>query len=257
MRPCMPRRIALPGVALALALAALPHAPTASARDLGVQAKTWDVTEIDVRRLVVESAADADWTQAHGELERSAARYLESLPRRSLPVAERTQTRWIDPSMTLASDIRVPVRDASTGRWSWQVLYRKGQTFNPLSTQRPLTAMLYFDARDERQTAFVQDALARNPLGVVPVEVSGANPAKLARRFERPVFHADEALLARFAVDQVPALLYPGEGVHALALGLTTFASPFRIEELERAWPTSTAIRGNASAKGAPNARTR
>lgn len=249
-----PPRAHLRGALLALALLC---ASAAQARDLGVQAKTWDITEIDVRRLVVGSAANADWSRAHEELERSAARYLDSLPRRSLPVAGQTQTRWIDPSMTLASDVRVPVRDEASGRWSWRVLYRKGQTFNPLSTHRPLTAMLFFDARDEAQVRFVQTALQRNPYGLVPVDISGENPTKLAARLERPVFYADAALLARFFVEQAPALLYPGQGEQALRLGLTAFASPFRIDELERVWPSASAIRRSTSVKGAPNARSR
>lgn len=258
MSPRDRRRTRLPGICRTVgALLVFALSGPLLARDLGVQGKAWDITEVDVRRLMVESAAGANWSEAQGDLEHSARRYLDNLPRRSLPVASRTETRWFDPSMTLASDIRVPVRDAKTQRWSWQALYRKGQRFNPLSTHRPLTAMLFFDGRDPAQVDFVRHALTRNPYGLMPVEVSGENPTKLAERLSRPVFYADAALLERFSVTQAPALLYPGKNGQALLLGLTAFAQPFRVEELEQAWALPAAIRKSTVVKGASNATSR
>jgi conjugal transfer pilus assembly protein TraW len=226
----------------------------AQAKDLGVQGKAWDITEVDVRQLMVESAARVDWDAANEQAKESAEQYTQNLPRRSMPVAERTQTRWVDPSMTLASDIRVPVRDEKTGRWSWQVLYRKGQNVNPLATHRPLTAMLFFDARDRDQVTFVQQALVRNPYGLVPVEVSGENFKDLATLLGRPVFYANQPLVERFSIQHAPSVVYPGKAEHALHLGVTSFGRPFRTDELEQAWaPLVAAIREDTSRNGADN----
>lgn len=230
-------------VSLALAAWILACMPLVQAKDFGVQAKAWDITEVDARQLMVESATRADWDAASAQARQSAEQYVENLPRRSLPVASYSQTRWMDPSMTLASDIQAPVRDEKSGRWSWQVLYRKGQRVNPLATHRPTTAMLFFDARDREQIAFVQEALQRNPYGLVPVEVSGENFKDLATLLGRPVFYANQPLIERFAVTHAPSVVYPGKDAHALQLGVTAFGRPFRTQELEQAWAPLAAIR--------------
>lgn len=205
------------------------------AMDLGVQGQVWPVTEIDFRQLMLESAGKVDLKAVQDEVKSSADKYFDGMPRRRLPSAEQTHTTFIDPSITVANDIMVPVADPA-GDYQWQVLFAKGTKVNPLEKYRPLTAMLYFDGSSEEQLKFVREALAANPMRIVPVEVAGANVKTLSKSFNRPIFYANEEMMARFKVTELPALLYPGSGDMSLFLGLTAFAAPYKQPELEAVW---------------------
>lgn len=210
----------------------------AHAKDLGVQGNTWPIVEIDFRQLMLESAAKVDMNKVQDDLKASTERFFDNLPRRILPSAEKTTTRYIDPSITLTSDIQAPVANAS-GDYQWTTLYAKGTKVNPLEKFRPLTAMLYFDGTSEEQLKFVREALAANPMRIVPVETAGANVKTLSKSFNRPIFFANDGMMARFRVTQLPALLYPGSGEYANYLGLTAFAAPYKVSELEAVWPST------------------
>lgn len=209
----------------------------ASAKELGVFGKVWGIIEIDIRELLVASAARADIGQVQDELRQSAERFLDNLPKRQLGQVEATRTQWIDPSFVLDDDIRAPIRNAQ-GEWEWGILYAKGTRFNPLSAQRPYNAMLFFDGAAEDQLTFLTELLERYPGRVMPVEVTGTNPEKLAERLGVPVFSLTDSMMQRFRITATPSLLYAGEGAQSLQLGLTTFAAPYSAEEAERVWPS-------------------
>jgi conjugal transfer pilus assembly protein TraW len=213
---------------------------SANAKDLGVQGQIWPITEIDFRQLMLESASKADLNK----VQTSVNNFFDTFPRRVLPSPDKTNTRYIDPSITVSNDIKAPVMDAQ-GNYQWTTLYTKGQRVNPLEKQRPLTAMLYFDGGNEEQVKFVKAAMANNPMRIIPVETAGANVKNLSKAFSRPVFYANEEMMARFRVSELPALLYPGSGDYSLYLGLTAFAAPYKVPELEAVWPvngTKTAV---------------
>lgn len=221
--------------ALALALAA----GAALAKDLGTQGRVWPIEEVDMRQLVAESAARVDWAAVEKQRQDSVSEALNSLPGRTLPTAAQTEVAWIDPSITIASDIRAPVRGAD-GKLQWQVLYRAGQRINPLTHVRPTTAMLFFDGSSRDQVEFVKAVLARNPLTIAPIDTAGRNPQRLAEDVGQPVYFASDQMLERFSVRHVPALLFPGSGVRELFLGLVSFSRPFRVADVEAWWTGAT-----------------
>lgn len=221
---------------LILVAALLAAVSSAQATDLGVQGKTWPIIEIDFRQLLLESAARADLTAAQQEVTSSTERFFDSFPQRYLPSIETTTTHYIDPSITLSSDIMAP-RPVNGGDYQWTTLFPKGKRVNPLEKFRPLTAMLFFDGRDEAQLQFVRDVLKANPMRVVPVETAGANVKNLSESFHRPISYANDAMMARFNVEHLPSLLYPASGEYALYLGMTAFAAPYKQSELEAVWP--------------------
>lgn len=222
----------LSALALFCAAAALP----AHSKDLGVQGNVWPIVEVDMRQLMVESAARADWNAAREQGVSSAKRYLETLPKRSFPVAQRTGTAWINPSVTLTSDIQVPVKNPD-GSYAWQVLAAKGSTFNPLSNVRPVTAFLLFDGSDEAQLKMVKDSLAIEPNLLVPVEAGRGDLESDNKALGRPVFYASDAMVNRFRVQYLPSVVYPGSGAQELLLGITSFGLPFTPTELLAVWP--------------------
>lgn len=221
---------------LILVAALLVAVCSAQATDLGVQGKTWPIIEIDFRQLLLESASRADLTAAQKEVTASVDTFFDSFPQRYLLSVETTTTHYIDPSIILSSDIMAP-RQNGGGDYQWTTLFPKGKRVNPLEKYRPLTAMLFFDGRDEAQLEFVRAALKANPMGVVPVETAGASVKNLSQSFHRPIFYATDAMMARFNVEHLPSLLYPASGEYALYLGMTAFASPYKTAELMAVWP--------------------
>ena len=212
-------------------------APSAHCRaqNLGVQGKTWPIIEIDMRKFLAEQAAQVNWSRVEDHLRNSAKHYLENLPKRNIPTIGTTTTRWIDPSIILSHNILAPKQNAK-GKWYWAVLYPAGMRFNPLSVERPAQAMLFFDSASRAQRAFVRAALEKYPDRLMPVDVDGNDPQPLTKSWGRPVFEATNAMLARFPVFAVPALLYPGAGAERLRLGMTAFAAPYSPAQLPAAW---------------------
>jgi conjugal transfer pilus assembly protein TraW len=203
--------------------------------DLGVQGSTWPIIEVDIRELLVQSAARVDWGSVREEVSRSASRYLDNLPRRVTSTVSQTHTRWLDPSFSLDQDIRAPVQDGH-GEWHWQVLYQKGMHFNPLSVQRPHNAMFFFDGSVPDQVTVAAQLVSRHPAQLMLVEASGINPEPIAKKLHTPIYTTTAGLAKRFQIQATPALLFPGDGPQVLLLGLTEFAPPYSAKQVEQAW---------------------
>jgi len=224
----------LKGGALLLGLAL---SAGAAAHDLGVQGKVWEITEIDIRQLMMESAIRANFSQYDNQRKESAKQFLSNLPKRTMGVVERTETRWIDPSIEIASDVQGAGENEVTKELQWSTMVRKGTRVNPLHVYRPVTAMLFFDGHSEEQVAFVEKVLREDQHGrVLLVEAAGADIGKLTKSFGRPVFYANEQMVQRFSINIAPALLYAGSGEHEGTLGLTMFAAPYQVSALTAAW---------------------
>jgi hypothetical protein len=208
-----------------------------SAVDLGVQGKVWEITEIDIRQLVMESATRANFGQYNEQREDSARKFLDNLPKRTTGRADQTETRWIDPSMEIASDIQGAGENPLSKALEWSTMFKKGTRVNPLLVYRPATAMLFFDGSSKEQVEFVENVLRQDQHGrVTLVEASGANVGTLTKTMGRPVFYANEQMIQRFSINITPALLYPGKDEREGLLGLTMFASPYQVSALKAAW---------------------
>lgn len=208
----------------------------AHAKDYGVQGNVWPVTEVDVRQLLVESASRVDWSGPQAELKAAAENYLDRLPKRNLPVSDKTVTQWFDPSVVLSSDIQMPVKQ-SDGTYQWRLMYPKGTKVNPLEKYRPVTAMLFVDSADEEQRRLVDSVLALEPNRIVIVESGQGSVKEMNDALKRPIFHAPDAMLSRFQVRNTPTLVYAGEGDQRLYLGITSFARPFDASQVVYTWP--------------------
>lgn len=231
-----PRRLLL-GLACLAAL----MTGSASARDLGVQGTTYEIIERDFRAEILASASKADWASVQDQAKASAERYLDSLPKRVFETASELTIQYVDPRITLEADIKVPRKQAD-GSFQWEVLYAKGERFNPLTQHRPTAAMLFFDGSNEAQISFVMESLKAHPFRLTPVDVSGANPEKLSRRIGRPVFAVNDFMLQRVPIRYAPSLLFPGQGAQALLLGVASFASPYDPQVIEQVWPSTIGV---------------
>lgn len=205
-----------------------------AAADLGVEGNTWSITETDMRRVAAEQASKVDWAKVQDKLKAGAKEFTRNLPKRDLPSVAVSELKWVDPSITLQSDIQVPVKRPD-GSWRWDVLYRKGYRFNPLSVQRPITAMLFVDTASEAQQKLVQRVLELEPVRVQVVEAGRGDVGLASKALNRPVFYANDALLSRFKVAHTPALVFVNSKGINDKVGVLALAPPYRVEDLS-AW---------------------
>ncbi|MBC8738535.1 hypothetical protein F6X40_17385 [Paraburkholderia sp. UCT31] len=220
---------------LSAALLGAAFIPKAQAKDFGVVAQVWPITERDIREIVAEQVSQVDWSAANKQVVESGKTYLNRLPRRNLPTATQLATKYIDPSIVLNSDVKVPVKTASG--YEWQIAYKAGEKVNTLAKFRPATAMLYFDGRDPEQVAFAKTLASDIHYRVVPIEASGEDFQGVLKSFNRPVFFASQVQLTRFAIDKLPALIYPASGKYALFLANTVFPKPYQVSQVTSLWP--------------------
>ena len=221
--------------------AALSLLTCATAKDLGVAGTTFPIIERDVRQMLVEDATKVDWSQAQDDLKNSAKTFVTNLPKRQYQSVARTQTVWIDPSVVLSSDIQVPVQQAD-GTYSWKVLAPKGSRVNPLEKFRPVTAFLFFDGSVPSQVELVRQVLAKDATRYVPVEAGQGDVSENNKALRRATFYASDAMLSRFQVQYLPSLVYPGSGQKELFLGNTSFALPYKWQEVVAACPGQTSL---------------
>ncbi len=222
-------------IAIAVASIVAMRIPGACAYDLGAQGQLYSIQEIDMREAIVRSADDAKVKQFQAEVQASAKTFFEQLPDYGLPHATETATRWVDPSIVLMHDIQIPQKGPD-GEYSWQILYKAGTRVNPLDYANPPDRMLFFDGTDPDQVQFVLDVLKVHPFDVLPVEVAG-NPKALSDKISRPVFYANDGMLSRFGIKEVPSLLGTGKGAHAKRLAVTGFAPhDYTPQAIDAAW---------------------
>jgi conjugal transfer pilus assembly protein TraW len=220
---------------LSATLLGAAYASPACAKDFGVVAQVWPITERDIREIVAEQSSQVDWGSVNKQVVESGKTFLNRLPRRNLAQATQLETKYIDPSIVLNSDVKVPVKTASG--YEWQIAYKAGERVNTLAKIRPATAMLYFDGRDPEQVEFAKDLASDIHYRVVPIEASGEDFPGVLKSFNRPVFFASQVQLTRFAVDKLPALVYPASGKYALFIANTVFPKPYRVNQVTALWP--------------------
>jgi conjugal transfer pilus assembly protein TraW len=218
------------------ALTAAGFSFSAHAVDLGVQSKVWPITETDIREVIMKQMVAAHVENKLTEFRDKGLNYLDSLPARGLPLADKTETSYMDPSIVLANDISVPVKGAD-GSYAWQVLYHKGLRVNPLENRTFSTAYLFFDGSNKEQRDWAAGLASDMSNRLMPIDTTGTNFKEVVKAFGRPVFYATDQQLQRFQITKTPTLVYQGAGSHSLYMALTTFAQPYRTEDFHQYWP--------------------
>ena len=216
---------------LAGALCALP----AGSVDLGVHGVVYEVVEPDIRGVIVEQLQQVDVTAIQKEMLDSTKKYFDTMPAVNIPRATTTKTRWWDPSVVIADDIKYPAKDAR-GEFYWEVAVAKGTVVNPLDSITMRERLLYFNANDKQQVAFAKAALQRYP-DIVPIITAG-NPDKLGKAWSRPVYFITPLEQSRYQLTGLPTFLTPTkpEGPYARRLAITTINLPEKTAILDLAW---------------------
>lgn len=169
--------------------------------DLGVIGPQWPIRETDLLDAILskvrQKQRSGETAQLKSRMKQQAQGYAQAPPSLRLARAARHRSTHFDPSIVVPYD----VHDAQ-GR----VLYAKGTTVNPLHHYPLGKTLLFIDAGDADQRAWLEHRLTREATTTSKVILTGGSPTELAKTLQRPVFFDQNgALIQRFDIRAVPA----------------------------------------------------
>ncbi len=220
--------------ALAVLAITLTLSDPAQAIDLGVQGKVWPIAEVNVLKLLVESATQVNWHKVQNGLIKNAENWGSHLPQWDFPQATQTKTIWFNPSIVLKKAVYGPEKNAQ-GNYEWTLLYPAGTRINPLHYERPPTDMLFFNGNVPAQVRLAKQVL-KTFQGEVDIVETAGNPEDLAKTLDMPVYYANREILSRFPIRKLPTLMGVGTGTHEYDIALTELAPPFSVQQVRAAW---------------------
>ena len=198
------RRASVPIIAAAaFGVACAGIALPVTAKDLGVRGATWPVAEPD---LLEQIEARLRGMERSGELARlgrearanARARLEEPDPVPGIVPATEERSRLLDPSVTVARDIRTP---------DGVLIAAAGTRVNPLERMTLTRDLLFVDGRRAAEIAWalgLEDEDGR-PAKIV---LLAGRPLELTRKHRRPFsFDQGGVLAARFGIAATPSLV--------------------------------------------------
>ena len=126
---------------------------TASAVNLGIQGKVWPIAEVNILKLLVESATQVNWHHVQQGLLKKAENWGSQLPQWNFPEVSQTKTVWFNPSISLVKPVYGP-KKSRNGNYEWALLYPAGTTEKPISrlNSRDLRFLYMVRSRDRNHS---------------------------------------------------------------------------------------------------------
>lgn len=173
---------------------------SAQARVLGQVGATYPILERDAIDEMKERASRVNWQKIfRGGMDKAEKGFGKAAMH--LPMAEKTAQRELTPSYTLPFDIPDP-RDLS------RVLYPAGYTFNPLGYMNFPGRVVFVNAANQRQLAWLKAEYGKGGTGEVQdiIMLTGGDGNKLETTLNRPLYIAGQQDIERFDVQVVPSV---------------------------------------------------
>ena len=174
---------------------------SAQAEDLGQVGRAWPVAERDMTELIVgrlrEREASGELKRLHEGMRSRARDYVREPHSLNLPRAKASRSYLFDPSVTVPYDLA-----DDKGR----VFYKAGQRVNPLEHRGLTRRIVFLDAADADQLAWLRRELTQ--AGAVKLVLTGGSPEAVRKAVQRPVwFDQDGSLVKTFGITAVPAIV--------------------------------------------------
>ncbi len=221
-------------LSVALLGAALSTTALASDQDLGVLGPTWEIVEPDMRLAIVAEAHGVDWDSVNEHLAGQAQNHTRDIPDWFVPIAEHTETHFVDPSYTLGEDIEALKRQPD-GTYQGGVIYEAGTKVNPLKHIQPENWLLVVDLRADDQLELAMTLKARHPANLTVIVTAG-DPGSLASDLGQAVYFAEEWHFDRLGITHTPSLAGVRDS-HPDVIEVTHFAYPYDVPTLEEHLP--------------------
>ncbi len=185
-------------ICLLVLLPPFPGSVSAAVHDLGAYGATYPIAERDALSEIRERAGSIDWNRYFNrEKMEKAAREYRPPDLARLPRAVENRTFTVD--MTYTLDFDIP--DGKGG-----ILYPKGYTFNPLDYIQFPNILVFIDASDQDQVAWLSSSEYVKDYRTMLL-ITGGEYWDLANTLNRPVFYATRQMVERFQLSAVPSVV--------------------------------------------------
>ena len=195
---------------------------------------TWEIVEPDMRLAIVAEAHGVDWDSVNEHLAGQAQNHTRDIPDWFVPIAEHTETHFVDPSYTLGEDIEALKRQPD-GTYQWGVIYEAGTKVNPLEHMQPESWLLVVDLRADEQRELAMTLKARHPANLTVIVTAG-DPGDLASDLGQAVYFAEEWHFDRLGITHTPSLAGVRDS-RPDVIEVTHFAYPYDATTLEEYLP--------------------
>ena len=169
-----------------------------SARNPGTVGAVYPIAEPDALSEIEERARRVDWEKVIGRkiVEKKVVSFR---PAGLVPLAraEKGRKYTVDLTYTLSEDIP----DGKGG-----TLYPKGYAFNPLDYVTLPNTLVVLDGADEAQVNWFYSSEHFNDFKTILLITDGSY-SELSKELKRPVYYADGAIIDRFDLEAVPAVV--------------------------------------------------
>ncbi|MDI3461424.1 MAG: hypothetical protein OJF50_000245 [Nitrospira sp.] len=162
-------------------------------------APTWSIAERDMKQVLSEAVARADWNAIKRRAEDAMAQKIHRGPYLPLPDTQQPRSFLVDATVHFPDD----VTDPKTG-----TLYiRAGSTVNPLDKVKLPYTLIFFNGNSQEQVQWVQHYLLAHEDRPMKLLVTEGDVGPLGRLLHRPVYWANQLMYERFGVVAVPSLV--------------------------------------------------
>lgn len=189
------------GFRLIVCWAVLSACFDAQAEDLGQVGRAWPVAERDLTEVIIgrlrEKEASGELKRLHEGMRARARDYVRAPHALGLPRVKASRSYLFDPSITVPYDLA-----DDKGR----VFYKAGQRVNPLEHRSLTRRIVFLDAADTQQLAWLRRELSQP--GAVKLVLTGGSPEAVRKAVQQPVwFDQDGSLVKTFGITAVPAIV--------------------------------------------------
>lgn len=215
-----------------LSLTLLSFAVTA--KDLGIQGKIFEITDVDIRLIVMKQLSGIDWDKKGDEYRDSVVDQLEGMPYTvKLPPVEEINVKPIDMRTMITKDITAPIQNAD-GSVEQVVLAKAGDVVDPFQYVAPITKYLFFDPTDKAQMGLAVQLKESGMAEKYTLEfaVTGGDVLGTADQL-RGVFYAYDYIVKKFKLERNLSLVFFHPGTKtAYVAELTRSTTIGEIDEL-------------------------
>ena len=161
--------------------------------------EVFPVIEQDIR-LVIQGRLNAmEKSNAMNEFKEKAIERVKQSTYRPNPLlltpADETSSYYVDPSITLKQDIRLP---------NGQLIAASGTRINPMEKVTLSYALIFFNGDDEEQVAWVKSHYKKYP--AVKFILTGGDIRDAANLFGRIYFDQEARLTEKLHIQHVPSI---------------------------------------------------
>ncbi|HCL6941375.1 TPA: type-F conjugative transfer system protein TraW [Legionella pneumophila] len=186
-------------LALILGLAFLLE-PVSHAKNIGQYGQTFPVREEDIRKVIMNKLnalqQSGDLEHVQRDLERKAARQAMRPHPLALSTTRKPKTFRISPAVTVSHDIWTP---------DGYLIAKAGTRINPFERVRFLKTLIFFNADDARQVAWVKKHYT--DFKHVKFILTGGDVRVAAELFGRIYFDVNGTISSRLQLQHVPSIV--------------------------------------------------